>query len=648
MRRFFSSLLLGSLVLSIGGTLFFPLVAEAVDSRVLVVGDSQGNGLISPLRSLLTSGGLEVVGDETWTGWRTNYFFNGRPGTPSCPSTSLQCRPAGNGPNILQDTVNRTHPDVVLFILGGNDYPTSSLSSDIRRVVEISQSSASKIIWVGTAFSEREDVETRHRQVAGVQQSVLGSLGENVTWIDGVPGSQPGPFSADHVHLTGSGYSRWASELAPEIIRIAGGDASGLPATGAATSSGGVASAGGGTGELGAITAPCPTEVTSVFPIRLGVRIGALGEVNGLAEYINAAYRYLVSIVLVVAIVMVVYGGFRYLVGAGVGGVQRGKEIIRDAIMGMLIVLGAYVILQTVNPATVSLSGIQPTKVGCEEFNLSEASLLRFGPTCETDADCSEGRSCIPTRTVFDPLSAEAVSGGARGVLDSVRELADLVNPIGQSRAIVGGVYGYATRVSRAIKLCTDGQLGSPCGSDVNCTQSGTKCSESWRLCIRQSGNEKGSPCDEDADCASGSCTGSTSDQKTCRGEVETFTRRVYESNGFTVPSSHYCVEQQDCRDPDATCTGPQNLGVKFCLKTEGGDELLHEPCFRTGGGTVTPTACSGFRGTETTDIVCLVCPPTGSSRDWEQISAENDPSETRIGQCKPRSDIGERCGPPT
>jgi len=80
-----------------------------------------------------------------------------------------------------------------------------------------------------------------------------------------------------------------------------------------------------------------------------------------LIEYINGVYRYLVGIVLVVAVVMVVYGGFRYLVGAGVGGVERGKEIIRDAIAGMLLILGAYVILQTVNPATTSFNALSLT-----------------------------------------------------------------------------------------------------------------------------------------------------------------------------------------------------------------------------------------------------------------------------------------------
>ncbi|MCR4256201.1 MAG: hypothetical protein NUW08_00675, partial [Candidatus Uhrbacteria bacterium] len=52
----------------------------------------------------------------------------------------------------------------------------------------------------------------------------------------------------------------------------------------------------------------------ALLPMKLAVPIGGIDQVAGLADYINVAYRYLVTVVLVVAIVMVVYGGFRYLV----------------------------------------------------------------------------------------------------------------------------------------------------------------------------------------------------------------------------------------------------------------------------------------------------------------------------------------------
>ena len=105
-------------------------------------------------------------------------------------------------------------------------------------------------------------------------------------------------------------------------------------------------------------TTPAPTSAppSPAFPVALGVSFGSVDRVNGLNEYIAAGYAYGLRIVLVMAMVMVVYGGFRYLVGSALEDVKRGKEIIVDAIVGLMIALGAYFILATINPNTLRLS----------------------------------------------------------------------------------------------------------------------------------------------------------------------------------------------------------------------------------------------------------------------------------------------------
>jgi len=645
MRRFFSAFFIFFSLLAPAGSFFLiPQKVAAANIKILFVGDSQGDGLSRPLRSLLTSSGFDVVGDETWVSWRTRYFFSGRPNSPAC-GAGFQCRPPGDLsqstiPDILQGVVDRTHPDVVLFMLGGNDYANSSLSSDIRRVVQIAKSSASKVIWVGTAHSEDPAVETRHRAVAGVQQSTLAALGDNVIWIDGVSGSQPGPYTSPGVHLTAAGYSRWANELVPEIIRLAGGDASALPASGAAGGTTGAT----GAGDLGAIAAPCPVAPASLLPIQLGVRIGTLGEVNGLADYINVIYRYLVSIVLIVAIVMVVYGGFRYLVGAGVGGVERGKEIIRDAIMGMLVVLGAYVILQTVNPATVSLSGIQPTSVGCTEPNIDAVNVFRTtNPDCQQDSDCGEGKHCIPTRWVFQNNVEEAgyAAAGVGAVIGSPGLLPG---------AIAGGSAGYVvgvlTDLGRTIHACSDGKNGSPCGETSDCTETGSVCSEGWNICIKSNNNPPGSPCDTDEQCAAPaggatSCTGSD-DYTVCRGSVLNFTVadfRMINFNLNNLPQALSCFRDHDCSEPGAKCLGPSGTPHRFCSasveQAENGSL-----CFLSASEVPLPVSCSGHGDARFT---CVVCPAAGA-RVWQVLDHNTDPNHVRVGACKPRESVGTSC----
>ena len=90
------------------------------------------------------------------------------------------------------------------------------------------------------------------------------------------------------------------------------------------------------------------------------------------SQYINAGYHYMVGVILIVAIIMVVWGGFRYLLGsADISNISRAKEIIRDAIVGMLLVIGAFVILNTVNPATTDLRSLELSSVQRDEIELS-------------------------------------------------------------------------------------------------------------------------------------------------------------------------------------------------------------------------------------------------------------------------------------
>ena len=53
-------------------------------------------------------------------------------------------------------------------------------------------------------------------------------------------------------------------------------------------------------------------------------------------EYISAVYRYLTGVAVVAAAIMIVYGGFMYIIASSGAKVTAGKEIIKDAIIGPL------------------------------------------------------------------------------------------------------------------------------------------------------------------------------------------------------------------------------------------------------------------------------------------------------------------------
>jgi hypothetical protein len=154
-------------------------------------------------------------------------------------------------------------------------------------------------------------------------------------------------------------------------------------------------------------------------------------QVPFLAQYVNGVYRYLIGLSLIAAIVMTVYGGFRYLVGSSLGDVKSGKKIITDALGGMLIVLAAYMILNTINPATLNLSILNISYVNrvdidaalaTTEFDTAEFSISEAQDTGISEAPPSYG-SCPVTLTA-PPTDSPS------GPDDRGRQFISLIGPV--------------------------------------------------------------------------------------------------------------------------------------------------------------------------------------------------------------------------
>ncbi len=92
-----------------------------------------------------------------------------------------------------------------------------------------------------------------------------------------------------------------------------------------------------------------------------------------LAQYINGVYRYFLGVITLIAIIMVVYGGFHYLVGASTGSVMKGKQLITDAIMGLALAFCSYFILYTINPKLVQLNALSLPYISSLAIEINEA-----------------------------------------------------------------------------------------------------------------------------------------------------------------------------------------------------------------------------------------------------------------------------------
>ncbi len=88
---------------------------------------------------------------------------------------------------------------------------------------------------------------------------------------------------------------------------------------------------------------------------------GAPVRVTGttIGDWISALYVFLSGAIGIMAALMVLWGGFKWLTAAGNSGrVNEAKDIIYNAIIAILLTLGAYVLLRTINPDLVKIKDI--------------------------------------------------------------------------------------------------------------------------------------------------------------------------------------------------------------------------------------------------------------------------------------------------
>jgi hypothetical protein len=67
-------------------------------------------------------------------------------------------------------------------------------------------------------------------------------------------------------------------------------------------------------------------------------------------------FNLLISLAAVFAVLMIVIGGFQYMSTDAIQGKSAGRERIKNAIFGLILVLGAYLILYTINPKLLELN----------------------------------------------------------------------------------------------------------------------------------------------------------------------------------------------------------------------------------------------------------------------------------------------------
>lgn len=75
-----------------------------------------------------------------------------------------------------------------------------------------------------------------------------------------------------------------------------------------------------------------------------------------IATYIPAVFTLLIAIAGGLAVIMIVIGGFQYVSTDSLTGKKEGKERITNAIIGLLLAIASYIILNTINPQILNFN----------------------------------------------------------------------------------------------------------------------------------------------------------------------------------------------------------------------------------------------------------------------------------------------------
>ncbi len=99
------------------------------------------------------------------------------------------------------------------------------------------------------------------------------------------------------------------------------------------------------------------------------VSIPGVNPSAGLLTYLSGLYNFLISVVGILAMAVIIYGGMRYLTSAGnPSSVEEAKDAITSAVTGLILALVSWLILSTINPDILVLKSVGVSGAGTYSY----------------------------------------------------------------------------------------------------------------------------------------------------------------------------------------------------------------------------------------------------------------------------------------
>jgi L,D-peptidoglycan transpeptidase YkuD (ErfK/YbiS/YcfS/YnhG family) len=149
----------------------------------------------------------------------------------------------------------------------------------------------------------------------------------------------------------------------------------------------------------------------------VGTVTGDLDVTKGVGDFFLVLIKIVMGLIGVLSVLMIVFGGIEYMTGTSMGEKEGGKSRMTSALFGLLLALGSYIILNTLNPRLVDLGVTIPTvKINLD--SLPGGDGVAEDPNGVTYTNASD-----PTHTPGTPVAGGfSLNGGATMANPSVSD----------------------------------------------------------------------------------------------------------------------------------------------------------------------------------------------------------------------------------
>lgn len=141
-------------------------------------------------------------------------------------------------------------------------------------------------------------------------------------------------------------------------------------------------------------------------------------------KYLNIVIKFFIGMAAVLSMIMIVMGGIEYMTSDLVSSKESGKSKIRNAVLGLLLALGSYTILNTLNPKLldVCLNNLPEAKITID----AESETTPWTGTSEitgTTTLCTEGYTNVSTYGQPKKINVcKSISSNLQKMLDKAKE----------------------------------------------------------------------------------------------------------------------------------------------------------------------------------------------------------------------------------